>query len=273
MKNVELTKTAKSANTGININGVNTFPFVNDIDNGHITSDDMFLIKSKSGSFKSGFMQNLCLYASTDKTNFETYNSTKPCIVFVSFEMRTHMLLTRELSWMDDKFLREDIANKETPEVIDTVLGLRKTCGLNIPVFYIEIDKYKTPNAIEAITEELQELEDAGYNIILTAIDYVGNIGGDEESSVKLRSLNTIKNKFNTALLVASNDFSNNLDTDEFSTMISLVRNSKIYNTVCSSDILFINFKRKEYDTLFVFPFNGFKLTNSTNVNALRAKL
>lgn len=141
-----------------------------------------------TGHGKSLIMQNLILYASknNERQRFDVAEGFKPCIIFISLELTKKQLLERHLAWCGHKIPATDLANMKDKDIEKLVIDANKQAGLQIPIMYIERLNGDMSTNIMDIEDEMNNCFNAGFQPVLTIIDYVDRL---DVFDVKARSL------------------------------------------------------------------------------------
>ena len=170
---------------------IKTIPSIDMLVGGGFLPGSLVLICCLSGHGKSLIMQNIAIYASINnkKEDFEVREGMKPCILFVSYEMKLIQLLQRHLSFYgySDKNLIYDTPKEELDKLI---LEETKKHGVELPIVYddqITIDEDSTGNpTADDIRKSIKRYQMAGYEPVMVIVDYIGLMDVKSKQGKKL---------------------------------------------------------------------------------------
>jgi len=150
---------------------IKTIPSIDMLVGGGFLPGSLVLICCLSGHGKSLIMQNIAIYASINnkKEDFEVRDGMKPCILFVSYEMKLIQLLQRHLSFYgySDKNLIYDTPKEE----LDKYITFYKALGLPTTLKEVKLDSVPYEDLLKIGTLATQE----GETIHQMAVDYTAD--------------------------------------------------------------------------------------------------
>ena len=155
---------------------IKTFPGFDIVANGGLKLGTTTLIVAKPNGFKSGLLQNICIYAMMNNTpdKFIVPTGKIPAVFFISLENTERQLYQRHLSFFlgsreETKRITKDMSTAQIAEYVS-----RMTINDNkayLPIIYI--DRFGAETDMDDIAAEISEYEQLGYHPVLLGIDYL----------------------------------------------------------------------------------------------------
>lgn len=159
-------------------NRIKTIPPIDMLTGGGVAPKTLTLFCAYTGHGKSMIMQNIVLFSSKNNAipTFNVQEGLKPCIVFISLELTKKQLLERHLRWCGVNTTLEELKDATDNEINQMVLKANKNAGLQIPIMYIERLSGDMPTDIMDVEDEMNNCYNAGFQPVLTVIDYVDRL-------------------------------------------------------------------------------------------------
>lgn len=203
---------------------------------GGMLPGSLYMVCHLSGHGKSLVMQNLAIYAAinNDPADLDMEDGLKPCILFISYEMKKTQLLQRQLSFFNKNMSMKDMAEVGSRRLNEIIHEESIKHGLKMPVIYDDqitpeesSDKGMGQPTIDDIERSVSSLKSNGYLPIFICVDYIGLMGsiskrsrnlnesGSEGStllSIKAKELRDLAGKLKIPILTAQQ-----LDSDAYS--------------------------------------------------------
>lgn len=155
---------------------IKTFPGFDIVVNGGLKLGTTTLIVAKPSGFKSGLLQNICIYAMMNNTpdKFDVPPGKVPAIFFISLENTERQLYQRHLSFFlnSSANVKEITKNMSTIEIAEYVSKMTlDNAQIHLPIIYI--DRFGSETDMDNIAAEISEYEQLGYHPVLLGIDYL----------------------------------------------------------------------------------------------------
>lgn len=161
---------------------VTTFPGFDIVVNGGLALGTTTLIVAKPSGFKSGLLQNICIYATinNDPSKFQVPPGKIPAVFYISLENYERQLYDRHVSFYHSS--REEAEAKTkymtTEQIANYIIELSLTNNTKIPIIYI--DRVGKETSMTDIASAISEYEQMGYHPILMGIDYLSKMTTDD---------------------------------------------------------------------------------------------
>lgn len=161
---------------------VSTFPGFDIVVNGGLVLGTTTLVVAKPSGFKSGLLQNICIYATinNDPGKFIIPPGKIPAVFYVSLENYDRQLYDRHVSFYHNS--REEAEEKTkgmtNEEIVQYIMQLSIENKTKMPIIYI--DRVGKETSMSDIALAISEYEQVGYYPILLGIDYLSKMTTDD---------------------------------------------------------------------------------------------
>lgn len=161
---------------------VSTFPGMDIVANGGLVLGTTTLIVAKPAGFKSGLLQNICIYATinNDPGKFIVPQGKMPAVFFVSLENYERQLYDRHVSFYHEsrEEAEQKTKNMTNEEIAQYIMDLSLQNQTKMPIIYI--DRVGKETSMSDIASQIAEYEQIGYHPVLLGIDYLSKMTTDD---------------------------------------------------------------------------------------------
>lgn len=161
---------------------VSSFPGFDTVVNGGLVLGTTTLIVAKPAGFKSGLLQNICIYATinNDPGKFAVPPGKIPAVFFVSLENYERQLYNRHVSFYHNSKEEAErmTKNMTNEEIAQYIMKLSIENHTKMPIIYI--DRVGKETSISDVAAAISEYEQVGYHPVLLGIDYLSKMTTDD---------------------------------------------------------------------------------------------
>ena len=161
---------------------VSSFPGFDTVVNGGLVLGTTTLIVAKPAGFKSGLLQNICIYATinNDPGKFSVPPGKIPAVFFVSLENYERQLYNRHVSFYHNSKEEAErmTKNMTNEEIAQYIMKLSIENHTKMPIIYI--DRVGKETSISDVAAAISEYEQVGYHPVLLGIDYLSKMTTDD---------------------------------------------------------------------------------------------
>lgn len=161
---------------------VSSFPGFDTVVNGGLVLGTTTLIVAKPAGFKSGLLQNICIYATinNDPGKFVVPPGKIPAVFFVSLENYERQLYNRHVSFYHNSKEEAErmTKNMTNEEIAQYIMKLSIENHTKMPIIYI--DRVGKETSISDVAAAISEYEQVGYHPVLLGIDYLSKMTTDD---------------------------------------------------------------------------------------------
>lgn len=161
---------------------VSSFPGFDTVVNGGLVLGTTTLIVAKPAGFKSGLLQNICIYATinNDPGKFAVPPGKIPAVFFVSLENYERQLYNRHVSFYHNSKEEAErmTKNMTNEEIAQYIMKLSIENYTKMPIIYI--DRVGKETSISDVAAAISEYEQVGYHPVLLGIDYLSKMTTDD---------------------------------------------------------------------------------------------